>query len=262
MAEAPDRHDRYQRPLGAAEENALDREEVRILWDFVHGDIMDSRIRARLNAHRGMCTRHAWGYVLVEIELWQSGAGKRAGHQPFDVSILYADLLATMTGLLRRKHRRGWPKVLQGQGSCVICDDLRGPLPSGSIVTHAGFNSEVLAQEANRMDHLRDWLKQTRGHWVPEVCPECSREVTGVSRAGGTRCRIHLITMAELDEPLMHATVARLTVLRDRLLALTDSMTQEGLESTPDVDASWILAMAWFHGWSFPLALEPVDGCP
>lgn len=262
MPDAPDRHDQYQRPLGTAEENALDREEVRILWDFVHGDIMDNRIRARLNAHRGMCTRHAWGYVLVEIELWQSGAGKRGGHQPFDMSILYADLLANMTALLARKHGRRAQKALRGEGSCVICDDLRGPQPTGIIVTHAGFDSGLLAREANRMVYLRDWLKQTRGHWAQQVCPDCSRELTGVSRGGGTRCRIHLGTMEELDESLVHATVARLTVLRDRLLALTNSMTQDGVESTPDVDASWILAMAWFHGWAFPLSLEPADGSP
>jgi hypothetical protein len=39
------------------------------------------------------------------------------------------------------------------------------------------------------------------------------------------------------------------------MLALTESMTQRGDPSTPEIDASWIRTLGWFHGWNFPLVL-------
>ncbi len=62
--------------------------EVVELWSFVHGDIMTGGICRLLRAHLGLCPWHTWGYAATEIELWQTGAGPRGGHQPFDVCVL------------------------------------------------------------------------------------------------------------------------------------------------------------------------------
>lgn len=257
MPDSPDRNDRYDRVLAPDADHELDTEEVRVLWDFVHGDIMDGRIRAKLYEHWGMCIRHAWGYALVEVELWQAGAGKRGGHQPFDVSILYAGLIEAMTGRLGKRHHRRWDKVLRGAGTCVICDDVRGPALTGIKVTHAGFDSTELAREANHMTYMRDWLRETQPEWQEHICPECSVEACGVRSAGTQRCRLHLIVAGQLDGETVIETAAGLARLRQQLLALTDSMKQSGADSTPAVDASWIRTMAWFHGWAFPLGLQP-----
>lgn len=76
--------------------------EVVELWAFVHGDIMEGPIRQLLRAGVGLCPRHTWGYAAAEIELWQTGAGVRGGHQPFDVSVLYEDLLGQVAARLRK----------------------------------------------------------------------------------------------------------------------------------------------------------------
>ena len=47
----------------------LTAEEVRPLWSFVHGDIMDPGIRVQLRRSLGLCPRHTWAYAVVEIEL-------------------------------------------------------------------------------------------------------------------------------------------------------------------------------------------------
>lgn len=258
MPDSPDRNDRYDRVLAPDADHELDTEEVRVLWDFIHGDIMDGRIRAKLYEHWGMCVRHAWGYALVEVELWQSGAGKRGGHQPFDVSILYAGLVETMIGRLGKKHHRAWNKILRGAGTCVICDDVRGPELSGIIVTHAGFDRAELALEANQMTYMREWLRETQPEWQEHVCPNCSEEMRGARIAGNQRCRLHLLGAGQLDEQTMMDTAGGLAFLRQQLLDLTDSMKQSGQNSSPPVDASWIRTMAWFHGWAFPLSLQPL----
>lgn len=64
----------YTLPLASDDDSNLDSEEVRILWDFVHGDIMDSNTRRRLVEHWGMCERHAWAYASwVRTLAWFHG---------------------------------------------------------------------------------------------------------------------------------------------------------------------------------------------
>lgn len=248
-------HARYGLPLSSAPDQNLGAEEVRILWDFVHGDIMDSNTRRRLVEHWGMCERHAWAYALVEVELWHAGAGKRGGHQPFDVSILYADLAAKMHDQLRHTRHRGRIRMLEGKGSCVVCDDLRGPDPTGIVVTHAGMDLAELTEEANRMDHIRDWMVETRPVWSEFVCPECADEMNFPASGPRQRCRPHLIEVGEVDDTASFAGFGLLGELSVQLRALTDSMTQAGAPSTPVVDASWVRTMAWFHSWRFPLRM-------
>lgn len=246
---------RYTLPLASDDDRNLDSEEVRILWDFVHGDIMDSNTRRRLVEHWGMCERHAWAYAVVEIELWHAGAGRRGGHQPFDVSILYTDLVERMRARLQRSHRRSRIRMLTGGGSCVVCDDLRGPDPSGIVVTHAGMDLAKLTREANLMDHVRDWVVETRPVWTDLVCPDCAAETDYPASPLSPRCRPHLIALGEVDDAAMFAAYGTLGELYPHLRALTDSMTQTGPSSTPEVDASWVRALAWFHGWRFPLRM-------
>lgn len=122
---------------------------------------MDTQTRARLHVDWGLCSRHAWGYAATEIELWESGAGKRGGHQPFDVSILYTYLLERMIAELSTSHNRRRMNTLAGQGTCLVCDDVRGGTPSGIVVTHAGFDPDRLATEANRFTFTRAWFHET-----------------------------------------------------------------------------------------------------
>lgn len=250
-------------PLDASLEQNLDPDEVRVLWSFIHGDIMNAQTRARLREHRGLCSRHSWAYAIVEIELWESGAGARGGHQPFDVSILYTDLLQHMgQSLHQARHHRGRVKALSRRGSCLVCDDIFGPDLTGIVVTHGGFTIATLTAEANEMRYTHAWLAETAAHWSASMCPRCVAE-TGRTAGEGPLCRQHLLADDATSEESIQATIGHLDELHGRLHALTESMTQSGQPSTSTIDASWIETLAWFDGWTCPLkSIATPEGRP
>lgn len=254
MADAED--GRYDRPLSQDADARLSPEEVRVLWDFVHGDIMNGATRTRLRENWGMCARHSWAYAVVEIELWEAGAGMRGGHQPFDLTILYADLLRTMVEKLGTGHagRRGRTRALERHGGCVICADVRGETPGG--VTHAGLDLRQLTLEANWMRFTREWLAETRPEWSASVCPDCAAAAGATVSPGTLPCRVHLLTSGVSSDAWWELTRTVLAELAVEVRALTDSMTQSGLPATAAENASWVKAVGWFTGWDFPLALS------
>lgn len=241
--------------LGPTSDADLLPEEVRILWDFVHGDIMDGATRRRLLANRGMCTRHAWAYATVEIELWHDGAGTRGGHQPFDVSVLYTALLEDVRSALH-----GRPKAMQrhlaSDGVCVVCADLKGPALTGIIVTHAGMDLTELTLEANRMAYVADWFAETAGVWSRVVCGQCAADHSEAAPEASIRCRRHLLAGVPPEAEEFKTLASYLGVLQHELSLLTTSMTQSGAPATPAVNASWVETLGWFHGWAFPLTLS------
>jgi hypothetical protein len=150
--------------------------EVRELWAFIHGDIMIGGIRQQLRASLGLCPRHTWRYAVVEIELWIHGAGSRGGHQPFDVCVLYADLLGHVAGRLQSRghvlHTR-LAKTFARHGPCRVCGALTtDPHDRTAQVGFAGSNSIALATEANELRYTTEWFQQTRDAWARRVCYE------------------------------------------------------------------------------------------
>lgn len=241
--------------LGPTSDTDLIPEEVRILWDFVHGDIMDGTTRRRLLVNRGMCTRHAWAYATVEIELWHDGAGARGGHQPFDVSVLYTSLLDDVRSALH-----GRPKAMQrhlaSDGVCVVCADLKGPALTGIIVTHAGMDLGELTVEANRMAYTAEWFTETAPMWSRVVCGQCAADQGEAAPEASIRCRRHLLVGPPPEPTEFAALASYLGRLQRDLSLLTASMTQSGAPATSTVDASWVETLGWFHGWAFPLTLS------
>lgn len=69
-------------PCWSPSDHELSPDEVAQLWSFAHGDFMGTGIRQRLSSFRGFCSRHTWGYAVVEIELWQSAPGSAAATSP------------------------------------------------------------------------------------------------------------------------------------------------------------------------------------
>ena len=241
--------------LGPTSDTDLLPEEVRVLWDFVHGDIMDGATRRRLLANRGMCTRHAWAYATVEIELWHDGAGARGGHQPFDVSVLYTALLDDVRSVLHGRAK-AMQRHLASDGVCVVCADLKGPAPTGIIVTHAGMDLSELTVEANRMAYIAEWFTETAPVWSSVVCGQCADEHGEAAPETSTRCRRHLLVGTSPEPTEFAALASYLGRLQQELSLLTASMTQSGAPATSAVDASWVETLGWFHGWAFPLTLS------
>ncbi|MFQ6155944.1 hypothetical protein ACLMMA_05600 [Micrococcus luteus] len=252
----------------------LTTEETRLLWAFVHGDIMDAAVRAWLRASLGFCPRHTWAYAVVEIELWEAGVGGRGGHQPFDVCVLYEDLCRTLSARLGRP--RGWGRraeaALAPARRCYLCTQLAGPRREGFALGYANSNSAALAAEANLLRHTRRWCAATVEEWLPSACPAClGRRSPGADDGGARLCRLHLaeaVRTRTADDAGAAARVAeaadRLASLARRLAALARSMTAAGAPADAGTEASWIEALGFFGGWQFPayLAGIPAGGAP
>jgi hypothetical protein len=251
-------------PLGPLE---LSVEEVRQLWSFIHGDIMDGSMRRLLRASLGLCPRHTWAYAVVEVELWQAGAGARGGHQPFDVTILYEDLLEHVADGLDRKSsllHRNPEEVLLPVGPCRICADMASPDLPGLRMGYANSNTETLTLEANALVHTTTWSLETVALWRDRVCPDCD---PGTPEGAGDPvflCCFHLAARRPLPEQLRHAVAARLREIRGRMRHLTESMTDYGAPVGAIENTSWIEAIGFFAGWGLPLylATDPEEAWP
>ena len=243
-------------------------EEVRLLWAFVHGDIMDGGIRVQLRDSLGLCPRHTWAYAVVEIELWQTGAGVRAGHQPFDVTVLYGDLLGHVAAGLTRPatpFRRHPESILTPSGRCRVCVELAPSGYSGMRLGYAASNSAALTDEANLYTWTRQWCVETVPIWRSLVCPVCD---AGPRRMGRMvdeprlLCRTHLRGLGQLSAALREDVAARLRELQQRMRRLNASMTQIGAPATPQDDASWVETLGFFAGWGLPLHLAAITEHP
>lgn len=241
----------------------LTTEEVRLLWSFVHGDIMSAPMRAWLRESLGFCARHTWAYAVVEIELWESGIGARGGHQPFDVSVLYEDLCRDAASRLTRSH--GWGRrpeaALLPARPCYLCTQLTAPVREGLAIGYANSNSVALAAEANLARHTRHWCSATLDTWGPLACPQClGRPSDGDD--GDSLCRLHLAEAVHAGRAgdanpagSLTAAARRLTAMADQLGAFTESMTAAGPPADAAVEVSWIVALGFFAGWRFPAFL-------
>lgn len=236
----------------------LSAEEVRQLWSFIHGDIMDGSMRRLLRASLGLCPRHTWAYAVVEVELWQAGAGARGGHQPFDVTVLYEDLLEHVAAGLDRKgsllHRHPDDVLLPG-GPCRICEDMASPSLPGLRMGYANSNTEALTVEANGLAHTTAWCRETSPLWRDRVCPGCDPGAPAGAGEPALLCRFHLAARRPLPEQLRHAVASRLREVRGRMKHLTESMTDYGAPVGGEENASWIEAIGFFAGWGLPLYL-------
>jgi hypothetical protein len=257
IPETPDR-DRLTGVLVPVGPLELSVEEVRQLWSFIHGDIMDGSMRRLLRASLGLCPRHTWAYAVVEVELWQAGAGSRGGHQPFDVTILYEDLLDHVADELGRKtsllHRHP-DDVLLPVGPCRICQDMASPHLPGLRMGYANSNTEALTFEANTLVHTTTWCLETVGLWRDRVCPACDPGTPEGTGDPALLCRFHLAGWRPLPEQLRHAVASRLREVRARMRHLTESMTDYGAPVGAAENTSWIEAIGFFAGWGLPLYL-------
>ncbi|MGN6445708.1 hypothetical protein [Amnibacterium sp.] len=244
------------RPLLPDDAHQLSVDEVRLLWSFVHGDIMDGSTRERLRRSFGLCRRHAWGHAVVEIELWETGSGRRAGHQPFDVSVLLEDLIQEALSAVKPEHPRRTLRAWRGDDACPICRDLSADGRLG--LGYAGSDSAALTSEANAMRYTRRWMRETRPLWKDLVCPQCAAPARNADSEGkGGLCRRHAVGLGHVDESVLRGSSFGLYVLPERLRRLIASMTEAGPASTPEEDASWVVALGWLAGWDLPLASAP-----
>ena len=213
-----------QRGLGPAEWR-----EVKQLWWFCDGAIMDAGTRDHLWKARGLCPRHSWLYFCTECEL---------KYQPLGVAVLYEDLVGRALRELAHHHVQ-WLRMraLRPRATCFTCDYLA---TKGSGPVSFGHETE----QVNAATRARTWLDSSRSVWRGRICPDCSDRAASEN---AVLCRAHLIQRGDRSD--VSAQVDYLQQLRPRLRACVLSMTFQGPERTPDTDAALVEALGWFAGW-------------
>lgn len=208
---------------------ALSLAEVKQLWWFLDGGIMEVDTRHHLWRSWGFCPRHTWSYALVECQI-------RAGLAFFGTAILYEDLTRRAARSLR--HARLLPRWLirrrlRARDSCFTCDFCKFARDDPDYVP---------AQERiNRLDRFRERLIENRDLWEDRSCPFCFG-------GHGLVCRQHILLGADVPDGISSA----LSSLADRLHAFGWSMTWGARPATRSEEASWVEVLGWFAGWDFP----------
>lgn len=206
--------------------------EVKQLWWFLDGSIMDPGVRHHLWHSWGFCPRHTWAHAIAEIELRVA---------PLGTTILYKDLLSRAQHLLGRRWRPIPLRLsgLRAQASCYQCD----------YIARARQPDAHFAPQQRQVNNRRRFTERVLAEapvWVPRACPGCNPTYRGLP------CRQHL-----LDEtvPWDPTVLAGLNDLANRLDVHLRSMTWGGPQTTEEHRSAFIETLGWFAGWEIPLTL-------
>lgn len=208
--------------------------EVKQLWWFSDGAIMNPPTRERLRAAWGLCPRHTWAAARVEHEL---------RYQMLGTAVLYQDLSqraasASRRGVGGRIHLRR----LAARAGCLTCEYLR----LGGTADPGFADQQRQVNRSQRfLDRLRDDIGGAAGALHDIACPHC------ISGGRGLPCRLHLVGGAPPPVDLS----ARLSMLTDGLGAVAESMTWHGAPASTTDRASWVETLGWFGTWDVPARL-------
>lgn len=212
--------------------------ELKFLWWFIQGSIMDADVRQNMLRAWGLCERHTLIWLRVEAAL-------RHGylHGP---AVYYSDLMAhaeqafTALGAFSAHwiaHR------LQANKPCHLCAMGLGTAPQ------MGEEDEKLGQGLDAMP-LMTFMAETEPSWRPHVCGRCARSPSL------QRCREHLCEDIEQGHPLELARHREDIQTMARHISHYDASFQWELRGTDTLDdrAALIRAAGWSAGWRYMLA--------
>jgi hypothetical protein len=213
-------------------------EEVKQLWWFFDGAIMDPHVRHRLWRSWGFCSRHAWAHAVVENEL---------RYLPHGTVVLYEDLLTRAIVAIRRRGLRFRPPEhrLVARDECMTCSYVQLPRESVDI--------SFIDRTKRAREHARfgAFAGDTRRVWQPRACSACLG-------GNGPLCRPHLLQ--RLAPPTgWEALSDQLVEVAGRLGRFGESMRWRGPEATPADRSALIETLGWFAGWRCPSALTGLE---
>lgn len=221
--------------------SAFSVSEIKQLWSFLDGAIMNVDTRHHLWKSWALCSRHAWCYVVTEVEI--------RGGQPFSTAILYEDLIGRAARTVSRITLVSWGMVaarLEPQANCFACDYVEA--------SKGWWRDEETEKQRQRVNTLARTLPLLESHqeiWRQRACPLCLG-------GSGLICRQHLISGHEPNDRAEFAD--SLASLKHRLRVFVKSMTADGKHATPEESVSWVEGVCWFTGWGYPVQLVERTG--
>jgi len=209
--------------------------EVHYVWSFLlWGSVMDPGVRRQFRQAWGLCERHAWTLLLVEIAF--------RPHFPHASTLVYQDLMERAWQAFRLVGPWKGERVrhaLRDREPCIMCSIGYGPESRGTAPP------DVL-DRGRDVESLRRFAEATRPWWEPAVCGICS----GSGRP--TRCRRHLrqgLTGNDANRRIQGADdlVWRISAHLSRF-ARSFRWEFRGADTEAD-RAALISAVGWCSGW-------------
>ncbi len=215
----------------------LTTEEVKHLWAFQDGSIMNPDVRHHLRNSWGFCSRHAWAAAVTEPALRRDLHG---------TVVLYEDLTGRAVAAVRRPAVRDSTIAhrLQARADCFTCDFVR-------LATDRRPEPRLIAarDQVNRRERFTELLMRDESVWSARTCPACLG-------GEGLTCRPHIIAGAKAPKRLAEG----LADLQARLEVLSSSMRWRGPTPNAEERSAWVEALGWFAGWHYPAAIARARG--
>ncbi|HDR9497157.1 hypothetical protein LGM57_34080 [Burkholderia cepacia] len=210
--------------------------EVDFLWWFIQGSIMDPDVRERLNAHWGLCARHALAFFVIEAAF--------RPHLIHGCSILYSDLMRRAANVLDHRGVHSLMPMnvcrylLRATGPCHMCD-LRYDESSA-----ASAPAERLALGRD-MSNARRFAVENRRGWLPFVCGRC------VGDDGPVLCRPHLIlALGQASAGAVRSQHVYVESIHSHLANFENAFRWDHRDTDTDEDrGALIAAIGWCSGW-------------
>jgi hypothetical protein len=222
-----DDHDLYSKPFWP-----LSPGEAHYFYWFIQGGIMSIGTRRALRRGWGLCERHAWGALSVEMSF--------RSRYLLGPAILYEDLLNRCVGLIPRRgpfRARRFKRHLQPKGPCMAC---------AMDLYHAGSGlaDPAKIERGRHTRELSSFALEYLGYWSDTACGACGG-------GGAVMCRRHLLDSAEpVGAAGFERVCSMLERTRDRVAACSRSYDWERRAiDRPEDRAALLTAIGWLSGW-------------
>lgn len=209
--------------------------EVHYFFHFMQGSIMVPAVRRALRRAWGLCERHAWGALAVELCYRRSFLHGQA--------ILYSDLVARAHTALHPRgplQERRIRYRLAPRGPCFVCEFALER-------TRGDLAPEAIVARGRDVRGLRRFATRTAPHWQHAVCGVCAGDDDAPNR-----CRRHLLAELRAGRPaaMIDPQRAMLQALCVALDAYRRSFAWDThLTAGPRERAALVTAIGWLSGW-------------